>query len=37
VRGGRVGAGRGRSGTRGSADAWERALLARAAEAKGGR
>jgi crossover junction endodeoxyribonuclease RuvC len=37
VRGGRVGAGRGRSGTRGSAGAWERALLARAVEAKGGR
>jgi crossover junction endodeoxyribonuclease RuvC len=36
VRGGRVGAGRGRSGLRSSTAAWERAL-ARAAEGKGGR
>ena len=37
VRGGRVGAGRGKSGVRSSSTAWERALLARAAEGKGGR
>src|SRR5262245_53230569 len=35
VRGGRVGAGRGKSGLRSSTAAWERALLARAAEGKG--
>jgi crossover junction endodeoxyribonuclease RuvC len=37
VRGGRVGAGRGRSGVRGTTGAWERALLARAADRKAGR
>jgi crossover junction endodeoxyribonuclease RuvC len=37
VRGGRVGAGRGKSGLRGSTTAWENALLARAAAGKGKR
>ena len=37
VRGGRMGAGRGRSGLRGAATAWQRALLARALAGKGER
>ncbi|MBL8674423.1 MAG: crossover junction endodeoxyribonuclease RuvC [Rhodospirillales bacterium] len=37
VRGGRIGAGRGRSGVRGSQAEWERRILARASDGKPGR